>query len=98
MKQVQPAPSVTVPKPELKSDPNEQTSTDIAPLESEVKKTGVKLAFSFDKKQQTTAASRSTLDEVFGGEEESDEVKPKKKVYTLMANPNSAHIMKSSIL
>jgi hypothetical protein len=47
---------------------------------------------------KSTAAARGPLPEVFGGEEEQEDVKPKKKVYSLMSNPNSAHITTAMVL
>jgi RNA-binding protein 25 len=76
---------------EIKSNPNELTSTDI--LDDDQKKS-TKLSISL----KSTAAARGPLPEVFGGEEEQEDVKPKKKVYSLMSNPNSAHITTAMVL
>lgn len=68
---------------ELKSNPNEQT-------DMEYEKPQTKLTFGLSKKQPAT--SRSSLEGVFSGEDESESVKPKKKLYSLMSSSNSAHI------
>lgn len=49
-----------------------------------------KLTFGLNKKQ--LSATVSSLEGVFGGEDDTETVKPKKKLYSLMSNSNSAHI------
>lgn len=99
------APPISAPKPELKSNPNDETDIDSPlqekrrPKEEEEddgeggdKKPQAKLTFGLNKKQSSTAAARASLEGIFGGEDEGDAVKPKKKLYSLMSSSNSAHI------
>ncbi|XP_011410501.2 PREDICTED: RNA-binding protein 25-like [Amphimedon queenslandica] len=99
--QVQLAPPTGRPKPELKSNPNDQTDIDSPPVEEkkteddeeeDEEKKRAKLTFGLSKKQPSTAAARASLEGIFGGEDEGDAVKPKKKLYSLMSSSNSAHI------
>ena len=103
--QVQPAPPINAPpiKPEIKTNPNEETTSDISLVpygppsqengeDDDSPQLSSKLTFELGKKSTASSnTSRIGMEGIFSHEEEKEEVKPKKKLYTLTSSSKGSH-------